>query len=64
VAAYSHTHSGIRSIKDLNPHMLKEIEAFFGNYQQLAGVRFKALGRKGPARAMKLVKNALRANRR
>jgi inorganic pyrophosphatase len=60
VAADNHTHSDIRDISHLNTKMLEEIEAFFTNYHALSGTRFKALGRKGPKPAWKLVKAAVR----
>ncbi len=55
VAAESHTHSAIKSITDLDPILLREIENFFISYNQVRGKKFKPLGRYGPKRAKRLV---------
>jgi len=55
VAAESHTHSAIKSVTDLDPNLLKEIEHFFVSYNQVHGKKFKPLGRYGPKRAKRLV---------
>ena len=55
VAAESHTHSAIKSVGDLDPNLLKEIENCFISYNQVRGKKFKSLGRYGPKRAKRLV---------
>ena len=60
VAAKSPTHSEIKSLSDLNPVLLKEIEHFFISYNQQRGKKFRPLGRFGPARATRLVKKQRR----
>lgn len=55
VAAGSHTHSAIKSVADLDPNMLKEIEDFFISYNKIRGKKFTPLGRYGPKRAKRLV---------
>jgi|SRR5438105_5052536 len=55
VAAGSHTHSAIKSVKDLDPNLLKEIEHFFVSYNQVHGKKFKPIGRYGPKRAKRIV---------
>jgi inorganic pyrophosphatase len=55
VAFASHTHSDVQTIKDLNEHLLDEIEHFFSAYHDLDAENFKPLGRHGPNRAEKLV---------
>ena len=52
----SHTHSDIKSLKDLNESLLREIEKFFVNYHANDGKKFKILRRKGPAAATKCLK--------
>jgi inorganic pyrophosphatase len=52
----SHTHSDIKSIKNLNESLLREIEKFFVNYHANDGKNFKVLKRKGPAAASKCLK--------
>jgi len=55
IAAESHTHSAIKSIKNLDSNLLNEIEHFFISYNQVRGKKFKPLGRYGPKRAKRLV---------
>ena len=47
----SHTHSEIKSVKDLNKSLLREVEKFFVNYHSTDGTKFKVLDCKGPAAA-------------
>jgi inorganic pyrophosphatase len=63
VATNSHNHHDVRSLKDVSDSLLDEIEHFFVSYNQVRGKRFKALGRFGPGRAEKLVKQGMKANR-
>src|SRR5438309_517586 len=58
VAAESHTHRNIKSIADLDSTLLHEIEHFFISYNKVRGKKFKPLGRHGPKRAQRLVKEA------
>ena len=55
VAAESHTHSAIKSVADLDPNLLTEIEDFFISYNKIRGKKFTPLGRYGPKRAKRLV---------
>ncbi|MFL5245573.1 MAG: inorganic diphosphatase [Gemmataceae bacterium] len=52
----SHHHKGMNSLNDLGNEILDEIEHFFVSYNLLHGKKFKAIGRYGPGRAQKLVK--------
>jgi inorganic pyrophosphatase len=61
VAAKSRTSGDLKSITDLNPKLLDEIEHFFISYNEAKGKKFKPLRRYGPERARKLV---LRSNRK
>lgn len=54
VAEDSYDHGDVRSLKDLNRHLLKEIEHFFVSYNRMEGKEFKPLGRRGPRQAEKL----------
>jgi inorganic pyrophosphatase len=56
VAETSHTHSDVKSIKDLNNSLLLEIEKFFVNYHADDAQNFKVLGCKGPDVARKCLK--------
>jgi inorganic pyrophosphatase len=55
VYAESQHHRDVRSIDDLSPSLLDEIEHFFVSYNEIAGKEFKPAGRSGPDRAMELV---------
>jgi inorganic pyrophosphatase len=59
VAAQSHTHSGIKSLSDLDSTLVHEIEHFFVSYNQARGKKFRSLGRYGPKRAKSLVDEQL-----
>ncbi len=54
VALASHDHRDVHSIKDVNQHLLKEIEHFFISYNEMEGKQFKPLGWHGPKRAKRL----------
>jgi inorganic pyrophosphatase len=60
VAASSHSHSNVKSVKDLNKTMLKELEKFLVNYHLDDGEKFKVLACKGPDAAAKQVKKTRR----
>jgi inorganic pyrophosphatase len=64
VAIESHTHDHLRSIAEIDPKVLDEIEHFFVSYNAAKGKKFRPLGRFGPARARAFVRRALKANRR
>lgn len=55
VASESHHHRDVRSLDDLNPRLVEEIEHFFVSYNQVRGKEFRPLGRFGPDRARKLI---------
>jgi inorganic pyrophosphatase len=61
VAAKSHRHEGVRSLRDVTPRVLEEIERFFVFYNEQKGVRFEPAGRKGVAVARQLVAAGRRA---
>lgn len=60
VAADSRDHRHINSLADLNAHLLDEIEHFFISYNEIKGKSFNPLGRFGPERAAKLVRDSMR----
>jgi inorganic pyrophosphatase len=59
VAHHSRDYSDVKSLDDLNSNMLKEIEQFFITYNKEKGKKFKVLRMRGPAQAMKMLKNHL-----
>jgi inorganic pyrophosphatase len=60
VAAKSQTHADIKSLSDLNPALINEIEHFFIFYNQERGKKFRPLARHGPKRAERLVRKQKR----
>lgn len=64
VASKSRTNSDLKSITDLNPKLLEEIEHFFISYNEVKGKKFKPLGHYGPERARKLVQRSKRKKKR
>jgi inorganic pyrophosphatase len=58
VATGSHTHDHLRSIAEIEPRVLDEIEHFFVSYNSAKGKKFRPLGRFGPVRARALVRRA------
>jgi inorganic pyrophosphatase len=64
VAAKSRLHTRVRTLDDLGPTLLEEIEHFFISYNQIKGKEFKPLGRFGPARARAVVEEGVKQFRR
>lgn len=56
VATSSHTHADIKEPRDLNSNMIAELEDFFVAYNKAKGKKFKLLGCKNAATAIKLIK--------
>ena len=61
VATHAHTHDHVTSLSDLRPRMIKEIEAFFQHYNDLAKKAFKPVRRSDAQAAMKLVTESMAA---
>ena len=64
IPAISREESDIKSLKQLNPHILEEIEAFFAGYDRVLGKEFKVLGIRGPKVAGKLINEGMRRFRK
>lgn len=62
VAQDAHDYRDVRTLKDINRHLLEELEHFFVSYNEMRGKKFKLLGLRGPKRAMKLVRHLAGAN--
>jgi inorganic pyrophosphatase len=58
VANQSLLYAQVNHLRDISPFLLKQIEAFFVNYQAVRNVRFKIRSRKGPHQALKLVRDS------
>jgi inorganic pyrophosphatase len=56
VASHAHEHAEVETFEDLRPHLLEEIEDFFGYYNKLRGKAFKVIGHGSAGRAGKIVK--------
>ena len=61
VATHAQTHENVRSLQDLRPHLVDEIEAFFIDYNRLRCRKFKTLALGGPGRSQKLIESGIRA---
>ena len=64
VAVQSRRHENVRSLKELPEELLREIEHFFISYNELKGKEFMPLGRFGPKRALKLLKQGIRSKKK
>ena len=60
IATHSQDYSDLRSLRDVNPHLIEEIQHFFMSYNETRGKRFKPRGVYGPKRAMKLLEQSLK----
>ena len=58
IAAQAELHSDLKSIKEINPRVLDEIEAFFSEYNKMDGKEFEPLKRAGPNAVVDLVRKA------
>ncbi len=63
VAAESHTNASTKSLLELEPALVDEIEHFFVSYNDARGKKFKPIGRKGPAAARRLIDNCRQKKR-
>ncbi|MGI9114101.1 MAG: inorganic diphosphatase [Chthoniobacterales bacterium] len=64
VAVKSRTDGDYKTLEDLSKALIDEIEHFFVSYNAAKGKKFKPLGRYGPERARRLVKQSTRAKRK
>jgi inorganic pyrophosphatase len=60
VATHAQLHGNVESLKEINPRVLDEIEAFFGQYNQMQGKEFRVVDRCGPKAALKLIEEGKR----
>jgi inorganic pyrophosphatase len=64
VAENSKTYTDVRSLNDLNKHLIDEITHFFASYNEARGKKFDVLAIKGPQSAMKLLEKSRTAKPR
>jgi inorganic pyrophosphatase len=55
----AHSWADVKTVQDLGKKFCEELEEFFVDYHKLSGKQFRALGVKGPDRAMKLIRSAM-----
>jgi len=60
IASQSHDQRDIRSLDEINPHLIEEIEHFFVSYNELEGKQFVPEARLGPSKARKIVVDGLK----
>jgi inorganic pyrophosphatase len=58
VANQSLLYSDTKTLKDLNPKVLQQVEEFFVNYQKVRGIEVRILGHAGPREALKILAGA------
>jgi inorganic pyrophosphatase len=64
IAAEAHTHQHVRSLGQLDEHLVAEIEHFFVSYNVIKGKTFKPLGRHGARRAREVVEEGVKLFKR
>jgi inorganic pyrophosphatase len=60
VAKDAHDYRDVRTLEDINTHLLEELEHFFASYNQMRGKTFKLLAARGPKHARKLLGRAIK----
>jgi inorganic pyrophosphatase len=63
VAQASLLYCDIQDIAHLNPTVLKQVEAFFVNYQKVRDIQVNILDRRGPERALEILRRSRRIKR-
>ncbi|MGH1574179.1 inorganic diphosphatase [Methylobacterium sp. P31] len=61
VPVSGHSFEKVKDLRDLDPHLLDEIEGFFERYNTLHGKAFRVKARVGAEAAAKLVKKGMKA---
>jgi inorganic pyrophosphatase len=64
VACDAHDYGGLKTLKDVNPNLLKELEHFFISYNETRGKRFKLLAARGPKTALRRIAESRRKPRK
>src|SRR5262249_8267134 len=59
----SHAYKDLKKLQDLPGQFMKELEAFFVNYHNLEGRKYRLLGCRGTKTALDLVKKSQKAAR-
>jgi inorganic pyrophosphatase len=61
VAVHSYSHENIKSIKEVQPSLIEQVEQFFISYNKLRGKKFKVTGTGGPDKALAALKQGIKA---
>ncbi|MGA8027233.1 MAG: inorganic diphosphatase [Bryobacteraceae bacterium] len=61
VAVHSYSHEDIQTISEVNKSLIQQIEEFFVSYNKSRGKKFEVTGVHGPARAMKVMQQGIKA---
>lgn len=64
VAVHARSHDHICNLKELSPDKLKEVKAFFVQYNKLHAKKFRPTFDSGPEEALKLVETGMRKYRK
>ena len=59
VAVHSYAHQDLKSIDDVNPMLLRQLEEFFVFYNKQRGKKFKITGTGGPKKAAKFIRQGM-----
>jgi inorganic pyrophosphatase len=57
VAVHAKLHGNVKNLKEINPRVLDEIEAFFEEYNRMQDRQFRPADRVGPKQAQKLIED-------
>jgi inorganic pyrophosphatase len=63
VAIHSYAHEDLRSLDDVSKTLLSQIEEFFVSYNKQRRKKFKIMGTGGPRKAIKILKEGMRAHK-
>lgn len=63
VANDAHDWKDLRTLKEMNKNLLKELQQFFVSYNALKKKEFKLLATRGPSAAKRLLQNAMTSSR-
>ena len=61
VAVHSYSHENIQSISEINKSLIEQVQEFFVSYNKSRGKRFTVIGLHGPAKAVKLLQDGVKA---
>jgi inorganic pyrophosphatase len=64
VAADNHSFAAITHVNDLGKSFVRELEAFFVNYHELSGKRYRILNVRGPRQARRRIQDGRKAYRK